>query len=120
MTEGVRHRLSVVDPENRSAVCARCGPVTIRLKGGGRWRCSRSGAPNHQRRLQPEGVRLLEASDGTCEICGGAPDEGLHVDHSHQTGAIRGLLCRRCNIGLGFVEGQQEWLELALAYLARF
>ena len=46
---------------------------------------------------------LLEAQGGVCKICGEArPEERtLHVDHDHETGAIRGLLCFRCNNAIG-------------------
>lgn len=37
-----------------------------------------------------------------CGICG-APSK--HLDHNHETGFIRGALCHRCNLGLGYHEG---------------
>jgi hypothetical protein len=42
--------------------------------------------------------RLL--ADGCC-VCGSAKD--LHVDHDHETGETRGILCRNCNVALGHV-----------------
>jgi Recombination endonuclease VII len=46
--------------------------------------------------------QLLEAQGGGCAICGAKPGKiSLHVDHDHETGEIRGLLCFRCNGGLG-------------------
>lgn len=42
--------------------------------------------------------RMFAAQGGGCAICGAAPKtRKLHVDHSHATGAIRGLLCFTCN-----------------------
>lgn len=61
----------------------------------------------------------LEEQGGVCKICGKTNDSGkrLHVDHNHETGKVRGLLCFRCNHRLGVLENR-EWVEAALAYLA--
>lgn len=53
--------------------------------------------------------RMLKGQGGKCGICGAEkPGNGAHknfaVDHCHETGRIRGLLCVRCNVGLGFYE----------------
>src|SRR5688572_9957760 len=46
---------------------------------------------------------LLAAQGGVCAICTSPPrdDISLHVDHDHETGERRGLLCFRCNNALG-------------------
>lgn len=66
---------------------------------------------------------MLAAQGGVCAICGtdrnrGARD-GMHfaVDHCHDTGKIRGLLCNRCNRALGFWEDDPALLRAALEYL---
>jgi len=57
--------------------------------------------------LSPEGYEALVVKQGgLCAICGGegypyrSGRRGLHVDHDHMTGVIRGLLCMRCNSSL--------------------
>ena len=63
--------------------------------------------------------QLLEAQHGGCAICGRPPrTRRLHVDHSHATGKIRGLLCFTCN-RLVAVAGRltDAHLDAARAYL---
>ena len=61
---------------------------------------------------------LLAKQDGVCATCGKPSKETLCVDHCHATGTIRGLLCRKCNIGLGCYDDDPATLVTALAYLA--
>lgn len=60
--------------------------------------------------------RLRTAQDGCCAVCG---DEGsrLVVDHCHESGAVRGLLCAPCNKGLGHFRDDPNLLERAKTYL---
>ena len=58
--------------------------------------------------------------DYKCKICG--DDEsgrGLFVDHCHDTGAVRGLLCHTCNAGLGMAKDNIEILKSMIKYLER-
>lgn len=63
---------------------------------------------------------LAKAQEYRCAICRRFPrgDERLRVDHNHETGEIRSLLCRNCNSGLGFFEDDRRLLKLAAAYLS--
>lgn len=64
--------------------------------------------------------KMLEAQDGRCAICKKTPEEigrRLSVDHSHETGEIRGLLCNSCNIGVGYLQNSSEACEQAASYL---
>jgi hypothetical protein len=49
---------------------------------------------------------MLARQGGGCATCGRKPESGknLHVDHDHQTGKIRGLLCIGCNLAIGYLE----------------
>lgn len=62
---------------------------------------------------------MLEDQGGVCAVCGRLPSQ-VHdwsIDHDHQTGAVRGILCSTCNSGLGHFKDDPELCELAAAYL---
>lgn len=65
--------------------------------------------------------RMYDSQEGKCAICkrvgGTSRMERLHVDHSHETGQIRGLLCFRCNTGIGMLGDTVDALSRAVAYL---
>ena len=63
---------------------------------------------------------LLQKQRGGCAICGspgGPDDKRLHVDHCHETGGVRGLLCSPCNVTLGMFRDDPERLRAAADYL---
>ncbi len=59
---------------------------------------------------------LLTSQNGTCAICGTAETQ-LKVDHNHQTGKVRGLLCHLCNAMIGCAREDIDILASAAAYL---
>jgi len=63
---------------------------------------------------------LLAAQGGKCAICLKPPLAGktLNVDHCHDSGKVRGLLCRPCNTGLGSFKDNAGRLRRAITYLA--
>jgi hypothetical protein len=62
--------------------------------------------------------QMVAACDGLCHLCGRPPGKySLAVDHCHDTGRIRGLLCTKCNTALGTLGDNEEGLLRALAYL---
>jgi len=61
---------------------------------------------------------LCQAQGGKCAICGIVPDHELAVDHDHDSGLIRGLLCKRCNVGLGYFKDNATVLRRAANYTA--
>ena len=66
---------------------------------------------------------MYEKQLGMCQICGVHSSElskPLHVDHCHETGLVRALLCTRCNAGIGqFLENTETMLS-AIEYLKIF
>lgn len=62
---------------------------------------------------------LMQLQAGGCAICGGLHSKGLNlvVDHDHQTGEVRGLLCDKCNSGIGLFGDDITKLRLAIRYL---
>ena len=63
---------------------------------------------------------LVNEQHGRCAICGIRPlFTKLVVDHDHNTGKFRGLLCYKCNVGLGFMRDDPEILNGAIMYLRR-
>lgn len=63
---------------------------------------------------------LLQLQDYRCIICKSPSSKfakRLHVDHSHTTGVIRGLLCSSCNMALGLFKDNSTSLKRALNYL---
>lgn len=67
---------------------------------------------------QAEFELLITLQNNLCAICGGKDDgKVLCIDHDHQTGKVRGLLCHNCNVGLGNFKDKPQILEAAIAYL---
>lgn len=64
-------------------------------------------------------LELFEAQDGKCKICGYVPKENeyLVVDHNKETGEVRGLLCKKCNLGIGYLKDNPESLRNAAKYV---
>ena len=60
---------------------------------------------------------MLKAQDYKCDICHKEIKSYSAVDHDHNTGKIRSLLCRKCNLGLGAAKDSIEILENMIKYL---
>ena len=65
-------------------------------------------------------MQMLADQGGACGICHGADARSLVVDHDHDTGQVRELLCNGCNLGVGFVESPnlEKWLAYVLKWRA--
>lgn len=138
------HFLISQDIESRTGVCKKCGPTKIQsrgcsYKGKASWRCAGYVAPprkqearwrdrlkHHYDMTLEDYNQMSEAQGGVCAICK-RPDRGrLNVDHDHAsptgavaspTEAVRKLLCRTCNVGLGCFDDNTSYLSSAIEYL---
>lgn len=102
------------------------------LKGRSRATCS--DCLNSTRQLTPKQLRwvwmaakqykvcesliISWAGDWTRPLCGRDISEAPRLDHDHETGLARGVICGSCNYGLSFID-RPAWLERALAYVER-
>lgn len=63
---------------------------------------------------------MKESQNNSCAICDKHEDDmsmSLAVDHNHDTGKVRGLLCSACNTSLGGFQDKEEVLQRAVSYL---
>lgn len=101
-------------------------------KDGHQYRCKQCNSAKHggyskQAQLKHRyGISLIEYSallefqGGGCAICGVADSQdgrSLHVDHDHETGTVRGILCAHCNKALGLLRDSTEFCLKAAEYL---
>jgi len=64
---------------------------------------------------------MLSTQEGVCAICGGVNKNGqtLSIDHNHETGKVRALLCGKCNSMLGFAQDSANMLHKGALYIKR-
>lgn len=82
-----------------------------------------------EKRVLPGTIqRLLREQDGKCAICGCTEEEcriqtrdgrRFHLDHCHETGKARGLLCHNCNVKLVSKHSTPKILQAAIRYLEK-
>ena len=123
------HRLLDKNLDDRTGTCAICGPVKIvKINQGG------TCAVGHQEtnvRKYPKGdgdftrlsgrdrLALLKEFGNECMICFVDVSHNPQLDHCHDTGEWRGVLCRDCNIGLGMFKDHTPRLINAILYLSQ-
>lgn len=67
-------------------------------------------------------IELMDKQQGKCFLCGSngsGKDNRLVVDHDHDTGEVRGLLCWNCNVGIGLFKEDISLLEKVIKYINR-
>jgi hypothetical protein len=65
---------------------------------------------------------MFQKQQGCCAICNSHQSNfkrALAVDHCHETGKVRGLLCTNCNVGLGNFKDSLTSLSNAMVYLTK-
>jgi hypothetical protein len=117
---------------SRPKACLTCGAVYEAPYGAGGWNkryCSPS-CRNLYATLRRHGLtyqrhqELLVEQDHRCALCrrewsGWGGRYGPHIDHDHDTGRVRGLLCGDCNTALGRFGDNADLLRRAITYLER-
>lgn len=106
--------------------CKKCCGELAKLRASDR----RAGYRTAHYRIKKYGVdeetfdAMVESQGGGCAICGRKPEDfvgdrfrTLCVDHDHNTGVIRGVLCQRCNRGLGMFDDDPGRMKTAAKYL---
>ncbi len=110
-------------PDDRRVGVKFCSPECKKRTQAERWR---EKSPDYMRGylygLEPgQFDAMLAAQGGGCAIChepASSDGRGLHVDHDHETGRVRGLLCNSCNHGLGKFRDDPALLRAAIKYLS--
>lgn len=68
--------------------------------------------------------RMLLEQDGKCAVCGTTDTRNgkgrFDIDHNHETGQVRGLLCGKCNRGIGMLDDSIDRVTQVLSYLMSF
>lgn len=127
-----RRRAAGLDPRSRETPEQRANRLAAARRYTKRWRETPNGRAkerlSHVRRKygmgEEEYTALLHAQDFKCAVCGtdepGRRDgESFAVDHDHLAGHVRGLLCIRCNVGIGQLRDDPALIMKAADYLLK-
>lgn len=139
-----RHKVSGIDETALTAICSKCGPIKVATLGNRTGQGSicptaeQAAARKIRHGFDREAARALtrlrhraklygltlselrkmeQVQRGQCAICGSGGN--LHIDHDHATGAVRGMLCRSCNVGIGHLRDDIALVRSAVRYLRK-
>jgi hypothetical protein len=111
---------SATGQKGRHGYCKKCKAEDVRRR-------ARLDPKRTRRALAQYGMtqadfdRMYEAQGGGCAICGGPGGvRGLVVDHDHDSGAVRQLLCSSCNAGIAMLQHNEVVIGKALDYVSRW
>lgn len=107
---------SPIDYSRAETLCLRC--AANHSYRSSFYFCKKSGIfpPNKKEYIEI----FTDLPNRSCEICGMGYTKGnvsLHIDHDHSTGKIRGVLCEKCNKGIGLFNDSADLLKSAIKYL---
>jgi hypothetical protein len=113
------------NPERAKAIQQRNAQSPARIASRRAWREKNRDRVRANERLRTYGlsaeefVRLMKQQGGVCAICFRPQNGGraLDVDHDHETGQVRGLLCGACNAAIGLLGDTPDRLRRAAVYL---
>lgn len=100
--------------------CRECHKQQCKERWHARPELDRQASRSYKYGITPEQYKdMHETQQGKCAICNTEPKtkRGLHVDHDHGTGKVRGLLCHGCNVALGSFKEDVTLLNKAIEYL---
>lgn len=130
------------DKRYEGSICSKCGTTEKYTKLQECVECTRSNHKNwyyfdhektkrqmrmHARRPTKDVYEnFLNAQNNVCAICSlpetyrsrSGDTKSLALDHCHETGRFRGLLCQRCNVVLGYVKDDPSILKKMMGYLS--
>lgn len=108
------------EPGRGKKLCNACALVSVSTKPDRLRRTNKSAELRRRYGISLDQYEAaMIAQNDVCAVCYQPCRTGdkLCVDHDHTTGAVRGLLCRRCNAGLGYLE-DAAWMAAAASFLA--
>lgn len=140
-TKNRRRLLHIAATEKECSKCRRVLPVSCFGKREGDYELYRSSCKEcsnraraeagHRNNLKRHGMTpetydaMLQSQQGLCAICKkpgngkGQKHRPLCIDHCHTSGKVRGLLCDRCNLGLGNFDDDIGLFQRVIEYLRR-
>jgi len=111
--------------DGTKAACKECSNKAYK-----EWRHNRQSLPSKKWNIKKnygltwdDYQALLLSQKGLCEICQcdmSKVRQGPCIDHCHETGIVRGLLCAWCNRGLGLFKDNPEYLVMAATYVSKW
>lgn len=121
------HRVAAVDGRKSCAMCGDMKPLerfppdprALHGRGSHCYDCRSLTKRAARYGITPtEFAARYKKQGGCCGICQQTPGiKGLAVDHCHETGHVRGLLCGRCNTAIGLMRDDPDILRSAIEYL---
>ena len=109
-------------PEERHTECKECAKSRVK-----RNHCPIRARSNELRRnygiTLEDYDRMLQDQGGACMVCLTTAESQrygrLHIDHDHETGEVRGLLCHHCNTALGLLNEDVSRMAAMIAYITK-